>query len=232
MENNPVYILLPICDELEHDVFLNLLRNIVGRVGRSRLADHYLDNAFKSGMEEDFVVAEDDVTLSWKNSESRSKRTRHAKLIGYWTAVNCPILCKAFFGNSWLPSKGSVVKVESRNGIKTMTAAEIDKIIFPKMKCNVAELHVCDSTLANLKHFVKVPINEIELSNGRQITSRIRSYDINQEFMLMEKCWASLKHGEWLKNNNTEVRRTVLYLRVFHSVEVFPLSIARTSSND
>lgn len=204
MANNPVYVLLPICVEFEHDVFLNLLRNVVGRVGRTKWTDHCLDNAFKSGMTvENIVAGEDDITTNWKNCNSQRNRILQSKLLGYWSTTNCPTFGKVFFGNNWLPPKGNFVKFEASNCTKIMTAAEIDRIIFPKLKCYVVELNVCESTLANLKHFVKVPIDEIHLEYVKQISSKIKSFNIQENYL--EKCWAALKQGEWLVD--TEVRR-------------------------
>lgn len=206
MDNNPVYILLPICVEFEYDVFLSLLRNVVGRVGRTKLTGHYLDEAFKSGMmTENIVVDDDDITSSWHGRDSQRNRIRQSKLLGYWSTTNFPTLGKVFFGNGWHAPKGNFVKVETRNGSKTMTAAEIDEIMLPKLKCCVVELNVCESTLTNLKHFVKVPINEIDVGNGSKISPKINIFDIKNNFV--RKCWAALKHGEWLENINIEVRR-------------------------
>lgn len=204
MEKNPMYVLLPICVEFEHDVFLNLLRNVVSRVGRTKWTDHCLDNAFKSGMTaENIVVGEEEVTSNWKNCNTQQNRILQSKLLGHWSVTNCPTFGKVFFGKNWLPSKENLVKFETRNCTKIMTAAEIDRVIFPKLKCYVVELDVCETTLTNLKHFVKVPINEIHLEYKEQISSKIKSFNIKEEYL--KKCWAALKHGEWLVD--TEVRK-------------------------
>lgn len=160
------------CVEFEYDVFLSLLRYVVGRGGRAKRTD--LDEEFKSGMmTENIEVDEDDVTSSWRSRNSQMNRISQSKLLGYWSTTNFPTLGKVFFGNGWHPPKGNFVKVKTRNGAKTMTAAEIDEIMLPKLKCRVFELNVCESTLTNLKPFVKVPINEIDVGNGSKITPKI-----------------------------------------------------------
>lgn len=136
LENPVVYILLPHCDEFKHDVFFNVLKNVVGRVGRTKLAEFFIDNAVKSGMlGQEIVVDANDISLSWKISHSKREDIRRGKLLGFWSATNFPTFGKVFFGDSWKAPKENCVKVESTNGTSVMTAAEIDAIIFPKMNC-------------------------------------------------------------------------------------------------
>lgn len=212
MENSPVYILLPCCVEFKNDVFLNVLKNVVGRVRHDKLSEHYIDNAFKSGMmAEDIVVDEDDLSLSWKNCQSEQKLIRQAKLLGFWSATNCPTFGKVFFKNKWRPPRDNFIEVESKNGTKRMTAADFDLIIVPKLKCCVVELNVCKSTLVNLKHFVTVPRNEIDMCNGFKFSTISTIFDVKEDFV--GKCWKALKCGKWLMNTDTEVRKFYFNLK-------------------
>lgn len=207
MTNRLVYVLLPICYESEHDVYFNLLKNIVFRVGRAKLADHYVDNAFKSGMvDKEIHIDDDDVSFNWKNLNSKREIIRVSRLLGHWSTVHCPTFGKIFFGDSWKAPNESSVKVVSSNGTRKLNKAEIKAIISPKMKCYVVQLNVSESTLSNLKNFIKVPINEIELENERQISPKMKAFDIKEDYV--EKCWAALRRGEWLLNFDTEVRKT------------------------
>lgn len=173
------------------------------RAGRVKLIDHYLDNAFKSGMvSEEIRIVSDDTSLCWRNRNSKREGIRQSKLLGYWTTTNFASLGKVFFEDSWEASKGNFVTVESGNNTRTITAAEIDEIILPKMKCSVIELNVCESTLSNLKHFVTVPIDEIEVYNALQLTRKMRFFDIRKDYV--EKCWTALKRGKW--QGNRQVR--------------------------
>lgn len=206
-ENSVVYVLLPICVESKHDVFFNVLKNVVHRVGRTRLSDHFLDNAFKSGMvTENFVIDEDDILVNWKICDSKLAGIGQSTLLGLWSTVNCPLFGKIFYHDTWQAPQGNLVKVQSKNGTKSLAAAEINEIIFHKMKCHLIELNVCESTLLNLKHFVTVPISEIEVGKGLQITKQMKSFDVKNDFA--GKCWAALKRGRWLANS--EVRNNFL----------------------
>lgn len=206
-ESSVVYVLLPTCVELKDDVFFNLLRNLVGRIGRAKSIEHYLDNAFMSGMLNDRIhIDEDDVSVSWKICNSKRDGIRQSKLLGHWSTTNCPTFAKTFHGDTWQASKRNFVTVETRKGIKSMAAAEIDNIIFRKMKCRLIELTVKSSTLSNLKHFVKVPISEVDVENESQISPKMKSFDIQKD--CMEKCWEALKRGTWL--SNTQVRHWFL----------------------
>lgn len=209
-KNNPVvYFLLPICVDSQYDVFFNLLKNVVSRVGRAKLANYYLDNAFKSGImgEEMRVdVTTDNISSIWNKRSTKQDLIRQSKLLGYWTSTNCATFGKVFFGDSWRSPKGNFVQVVSSNGIQTMTAAQIDAIVFPKMKIHLIELNVSESTLKDkLKNFVQVPINEIDVYNMSQISPKMKSYDIKNEYV--EKSWTALKRGKWMINTDTEVRK-------------------------
>lgn len=199
-----VYILLPVCVEFEHDVFFNILKNVVGRVGRSKLAEHYMDNAFKTGMTADeILIQENEVSSSWKIDKSSEASVRQSQMLGYWSRTHCPGFTKIFFGESCKPLQENVVKLKSIDGTKTMTSVEVDKVILPKMECAIVELSICESTVMNLKHFVHVPINKIGVYGEVKISQRMKSYNIENAYL--SKCWAALKRGEWLEDHSTQV---------------------------
>lgn len=199
-----VYILLPVCVELEHDVFFNILKNVVGRVSRSKLAEHYVDNAFKTGMTADeIILREDDVLSSWKMDKSSEASVRKWQILGYWSRTHCPGFAKIFFGESCNPPQENIVKLKSMHDTKTMTSDEVHKVISQKMECAIVELNISESTVTNLKHFVSVPINEIEVYGEVKISQRMKSHNIKDEYLT--KCWAALKRGEWLVDDGTQV---------------------------
>lgn len=204
-----VYILLPICVDVTYDNFFNMLKNVVHREGKSKLTKFYLDNAFKQGMmaEEIFINVDDvDASISWKFCKSKEEGIRRSKMLGYWTSINFPTLGKLLFGDSWQTPKENVVKVKSQHGTKLITSAEVNLFMFPKMKCHLLQLNVCEATLCLLKDFVRVPISEIGINNGTQISPKMKFYDIKDEHL--EKCWTALKRGEWLTNTYREVNIT------------------------
>lgn len=199
-----VYILLPVCVEFEHDVFFSILKNVVGRGGRSKLSEHYMDNAFKTGMTADeIIIQEDEVSSSWKIDKSSESSVRKSQMLGYWSRYHCPGFTKIFFGESCKPPQENVVNLKSRYGTKIMTSGEVDQVISPKLECAVVELSHAESTVMNLKHFVHVPINEIEVYGEVKISQRMKSFNIKDEYLT--KCWAALKRGEWLEDDNTQV---------------------------
>lgn len=206
-ESPAVYVLLPTCVELKHDVFFNVLKNVVFRVGRARLTEYFQDHAFKSGMMNDGVhIDEDDVSVSWQIRNSKREGIRQSQLLGYWSTTNYPTFGKVFFGDTWQAPKGNFVTVKTRNGVKSMAADEIDNIIFQKMKCHLVELKVSTSTLSILNNFVKVPISEIDVENESQVSPKMKFFDIKKDDM--EKCWEALKRGVWL--SNTQVRKKIV----------------------
>lgn len=204
MESSTVYVLLPICVESKYDVFFNLLKNVVGKVGRARFTEYFLDNAFKSGMtNESIQIDEDDVSLDWKICNSKREAIRQSHLLGHWSTKNSPTFGKVMLGDAWQAPEGKSVMVERRKGIESFPTEEIDKIIFKKMKCHLVQLNVKMTTLPNLKHFVKVPISEVDVENECQVSSKMKTFDIKEN--CMEKCWEALKRGAWL--SNTQVRQ-------------------------
>ncbi len=201
-----VHVLLPVCVELKHDIFFNILKNVVGRVSRSKLAEHYMDNAFKTGMiADEIIIQENEVSSSWKKDQSSEASVRQSQMLGYWSRAQCPGFTKIFFGENCKPRQENVVKIKSMCGTKTMTSDEVDKVISQKMECAIVELCISESTVTNLKQFVHVPINEIEVYGEVKITQQMKSCNIKDEYI--SKCWAALKHGEWFEDDSTQVGR-------------------------
>lgn len=193
-----VYILLPNCTRSDHNVFFNILKNVVFRVGRVKLTEHYLDNAFKEGM----LAKEDQIDFTgaetWSIHSSKRDKTLLWRLLGYWASRSCPLFGKILFGDSWKTT-------DSVGGFDD----EIDNFVVQKMKCILVELNVSESTLLLLKHFVEVPVNEIGLENMIQISPKMKLYDVETNYW--DKCWASLKCGKWLGTSDMEVRKKLFF---------------------
>lgn len=89
VDNSVVHILLPFCLETDYDIFFNALKCVVGRVGRAKFTEHFLDNAFKSGLTAvEMVVDEDDISLSWKRRYSKEEVIKQSKLLAFWCSVS------------------------------------------------------------------------------------------------------------------------------------------------
>ena len=194
----PVLILLPICIELETDVFLNILKNVIGR---KKLDDHYIDNALKLGMRSDkFSIEEEDISVSWREKKSRDDQIRQSKLLGYWAINNFPSLGKKLFGSSWQTPNRQSLQVVGHS--KVLSAEEIDAMVFQKLKIRVMQLNVSPSTLVKINHFVNVPAN-IGKTNESKISMKIKSFDPYDEWN--EQCWKALKLGSFSLDGNYEV---------------------------
>lgn len=134
----PVLILLPICIELETDVFLNILKNVIGR---KKLDDHFIDSTLKVGMRSDkFSIEEEDMSVSWSEKKSKDDQIRQSKLLGYWAINNFPPLGKKLFGSSWQTPNRQSLQVVGHS--KVISAEEIDAMVFQKMKIRVMQLNV------------------------------------------------------------------------------------------
>lgn len=190
-EVQPVCVLLPICAELETDVFLNILRSVVAR---SRLDEHYIEE-LKVGMGDNmFYVKSNDLMANWKELDSKSQRIRQYRLLGFWISRNFAALGKKLLGDMWQPSQGKRVEVMEN---PMMSADEIDALVFRKMQLRIIELNVCYSTLDKIKHFVKAPIS-IGKFNSIRISPKIKSFEIEIDYM--DCCWKALKFGIFSMN--------------------------------
>lgn len=190
-----ICVLLPVCVELETDVFLNILRNVVARSARSELYDLQFD-AFTAGLTDDtFYIKSNDMLLNWKELDSKSQRIRQLKLLGFWAIKNYPSLGKKLLGETWQPPQRKSVEVF---GNSVMSPDAIDDVIFRKMQLRIMELSVCHSTVtAKLKHFVQAPSN-IGKFNEIQISPAIKSFEIENDYL--ENCWKALKFGSFSMN--------------------------------
>lgn len=194
----PLYILLPTCTESKTDVFLNILKN---SLARSKLDDHYLDNALKLGTSANkFSIELEDVSMNWSELNSKEQQIRQSKLLGFWAIYNFPSLGNKLFGKSWQPPNRRSLQVVGRS--KELCPDEIDVIVFRKLKPRVMQLNVSLSTLAKLQHFVSVPAN-ICKTNESQVSPKVKSFDIDGEFI--ENCWQALKLGKFSLDVNFEV---------------------------
>lgn len=145
-------VLLPICTESQNDVFMNILKNVVGHL---KLGDLYLESAFKSGMRGvELAIEQEDIKMNWTQLNSKQQQIRQAQLLGFWAINGFPSLGKKLFGTSFQAPNRSAVKVI---GNSVMSADSIDDFIIPKMKLLLIKLNVKGSTVVKLKDFVKVP---------------------------------------------------------------------------
>lgn len=188
-KSEKVCVLLPFCDELETDVFLNVLKHVVGR---SKLPfDHHLE-CFKDGMTAHTLYIEsNDLLVNWNESDSKSQRIRQMKILGFWTAYNYPIFGKKLFGETWQPPQCKSVEIL---GDSSVEVSAINEVVFRKMKLRIMELSVCHSTLAKLKYFVRIP-DDIAKFNGFQVSHKIMSFVIGSD--QAEDCWKPLKLGKF-----------------------------------
>lgn len=199
-----VYILLPICAELkyekkqEYDVFLKILKNVIGR---SKLDKDAIDNAFKLGMRGDeFSINEKDLSENWPILKSFKVQKRLTKLLGYWASNNFPSLGKKLFERSWTPPKRRSLKVNGRSN--EISADQIDAFVSQKLDIRLIELSVSQSTLAKVRHFVNCPAN-IGTKNELQISDKVKSFDVDDEWK--EECWRALKLGSFSLDGKSEV---------------------------
>lgn len=197
-EIQPVCVLLPFCVELENDVFLNILRLVVGRL---KLDGHDDIEALKSGMTDDVLyVKSNDLMSNWKDLDSKPQRFQQLKLFGFWAARNFPSLSKKLLGEQWQGFQGKRVEVIED---PMMPADEIESLISQKMQIRIMELNVSNSTLDKIKHFVKTPIS-IEKFNRLKITQKINSFEVKVDHI--QRCWEALKCGKFSLNKISEVR--------------------------
>lgn len=196
----PMYMLLPICTESEHDIFFNILQKVIAR---SRLDEHPLDKALKLGMMvDDFHIELDDITENWNQLKSDEQQTRQWKILGYWATENFPLLGKKFCGGSWMPpqSRGSLQIIGQP---KKMSADEIDGIVFRKLKLRMMKLQLSKSTLDKLKHFIINVPPYIETYNELQMTKKIACLDIGEKWI--QHCWNALKMGKFSLDDDIQV---------------------------
>lgn len=186
--NTPVYIILPMCKDMEHDVFLSVLRKLLSR---ARVDDHYLNFALITGMEKLKIYIEPVDILS-DDSTDKEQEIRRTMLLGFWCVKNFPSLAKKLLGERWFPREGR--KVLFQNGL-VMPDEDIHSFIFPSLALSVMELVVSESTLEKIKHFVRVPPYIRSADEPIEISKKVRMFRIKDEFV--ENCWRSLKCGKY-----------------------------------
>lgn len=186
-----MYILLPECIEAEDDVFLTILKAIVGRTNLDR---NPLINALINGMKVDTFKIECEDVGSWNNLNSQSQRIRQAMMLGFWAIKNYPLLAIRLCGDAWKAPQRKFVQIV---GGEPILPDDFDSLIFGKMKVRLIELHERKDkdTLQRLKSFVKAPTgigktNRIQLSNR---SKNMFSFDVESGFN--NQCWHALRSG-------------------------------------
>ncbi|KAG4065651.1 hypothetical protein HA402_014715 [Bradysia odoriphaga] len=191
-----INILIPDCTRSEHNVFFSILKNVVFRVGHAKLTEHFLDNAFKDGMKAREFQVDLHTAATWNIDSSRRDKILLSKLLGCWASRNCQTFGRILYKEKWETTDS-----------RSVLANNIDKFVYKTLKCILIELDVSESTLTNLKHFVKVPVNEIGLENMVQISPKMKVYQIKN--IHWEKCWMSLSRGEWLGSSHGEINNSI-----------------------
>ncbi|XP_037049761.1 myosin-1-like [Bradysia coprophila] len=191
-----IHILIPDCIHSDHNVFFNILKNVVFKVGHAKLTEHYLDNAFKEGMKAREFQVDLHAAETWNIDSSKRDKISLWKLLGCWASRNCQTFGKILFKDKW----------ETTNS-RSVLAQNIDEFVYKTLKFILIELDVSESTLINLRHFVKVPVNEIGVENMVQISPKMKLFEIENNYW--EKCWLSLERGEWLGHSHGEINNSI-----------------------
>lgn len=182
----PIHVLLPTCIEANTDVFLNILSSVVYH---TRFHDDHINSIISGMTGETFEVDTDDLSVDWRKLTSNWRQIRQSQLLGIWAARHYPLICKKLCGAAWQPSEKCNEQVSKPIEI---AEEEIDNIVSKKMKLRIYEINVCKNTSKKLKYFVPAPIG-IGRVNGTNISSKIRSFDIESEYLA--GCWQALKLG-------------------------------------
>lgn len=183
----PIYVLLPTCVEMKTNIFHDILSSVVYH---SRLEDSLFVRSVISGMKgEKFKIDSSDLIADWKTVSLNLRQIRQYKLLGYWAAVNYPLIGKKLIGSAYKPPKEC--NVEMLESIQ-MPEVDIEKCVSKKMKLQIIELSVTKGTTKKLKCFVPVPMC-VGKTNGERISSKIKKYDICSQYL--PACWQALKAG-------------------------------------
>ncbi|KAJ6642719.1 Chitin biosynthesis protein CHS5 [Pseudolycoriella hygida] len=179
------HILLPFCVEQDNDVFFDILKTTIAR---SKVTQKAMDMRLGMGAGK-LSVKPKDLSLNWKSLKSDAQQIRQSKLLGFWMVANYPTMAgKLYWGLPDAPKRSDVVTV----GTEELDGGSVDDIILKKLKLRIIELNVSPTTLDKVKHFVKVP-NFIGMYNERQISPKVKAFDIEPEFV--DECWSALKLG-------------------------------------
>lgn len=179
-------ILLPFCEELQRDIFVEVIKSVVWH---SKMDDDHID-AMKTGMTMKTVcVKSNDLCVEWTELTSESQQLRQYQLLGFWAASNFPAFCIKLIGDSWTAPQRQAVEIV---GSEPMPCDAVDTVIMQKMKLRSIELKISSDTMSKLRHFVKTPKN-IGTYNEIRISSTMTTFTINE--VDVDKCWEQLKHG-------------------------------------
>lgn len=190
-ENNienvpPAYILLPVCVECKEDVFLSVVRAIIGR---SVVDKNPSISSMINGMNVRTLKIEAEDIGAWNNLNSQSQQMRQAVMLGYWCIRNFPSLGNKLCGNKWKAPQRRCVQIVGR---ESMIPEEFDSFIVAKMKLRIIELRVYQSTLERMKEFIRAPTN-IGKVNRIQLYKKMFSLDIENGFH--NQCWNAMRSG-------------------------------------
>lgn len=192
-----IHILLPMCSELHYDVFLNILKNVVGR---AKLDTNFLDKAFITGMKTPTVSLHlSDIQGNWSDDHSIEQKIKYVKLLAFWSAHNFPSLGRKLFGEQWEPRQRSVVIKPGELSQASTECQEIDRIIGEKMQLRVVQLDVGLSTLHKIKHFIKVPETVCE-GPSFHLTKKMQWFHVRRSEM--KNCWKALRFGNFLSSEH------------------------------
>lgn len=184
-----IRILLPVCSEVERDVFFKVVQNLISR---TKLDEHFLDNAFKIGMTgEEFCIEIEDTTDNWLQRDTEEQQVRQSKILGYWASEHFPVIAKKFYGLKWKPPQRKGIEVVGHE--ETLSAKEIDEIVFKKLKLRLIELSVTPSTLQKLRLFMFDIPADIGKKNENSLAPAIKSFEIDDDSV--DDCWNIVKFG-------------------------------------
>lgn len=180
-----VNILLPVCEQSDIDVFLNILRAIVSR---TNIDKNPLNISLIGGMNSSTIRIQAEDIGPWNHLNSQQHQARQALMLGFWSTENFPSLGIRLCGDGWKKPQRQCVEVFGRESI---TPNEFDSLIFDKINLRVIELLVNRTTLARLKNFIEAP-SDIAKENKIQLSKKMFSFEIGSG---VDRCWEVLKSG-------------------------------------
>lgn len=189
--------------ETKHDVFFNIVKTIISR---SRVEEDYLDNALKFGLTgEHFRIESEDITRNWAELNTKEQQIRQSKILGYWAIEHFPSLGKKIHGQSWNPPTRESFRIDENSSETLLSEADIDALVFKKLKLRLLEVNLSKSTSAKLKRFIVDPPFDVVKYNECQISPKIKSFDI------AGRHWEALKFGKFSTDFNLEVTFFLIY---------------------
>lgn len=200
MENDeeniqPAYIFLPGCAHSDNDVFLNVVRAIIGR---SNIDKNPMNNSLIRGMNASTIRIQSEDVGPWNDLNSPSHQIRQAQMLGYWSIKHFPSFAIRLCGDTWKAPQRQCVQVD---GSDSITPNDFDSLIFDKLKLRIIELRVDHGTLQRLKNFIKAPTN-IGKENRFRHSNKMFSFDIEKGFD--RQGWDALRSGVFSSSNVNE----------------------------